>query len=488
MSYQDWSDVMTRTDRDVCVVLFLLLSSLYFATASGITCSNDGSHYALTRALAEEGRFTIESYDQYAEGNDIAVKDDILYSDRPPGTAIIASIAYRLGGWLPDPLVPLPSRHDPQNPRLLYVMLVPAWAGAATVLLFYRLLRELHLSIFSALTTSVFLGVGTTHWKYSSVLFSHTPSAVLVVLSVYLAIRLARISTPHRGLSLGLGFVTGSAIVVEYSNALLAAAVLLYVLLALDSSRRLEWLLWFIAGGLIPAGFLAFYNTVNFGSPFALSYDYAVNYPWAGQLTETFSFPLLKGLRAMLIWGRGGGWCDPTCFNQGLLLLSPILLLSPLGVGSYVRRARGEASLTLGLFIMYLLLFSTHRTFHGFTADGRYLVPFLALWCIPLALFLETMVAWTDGSAWKAGAFLVLYGSFFLSVTHVFLHIGFSYNYHLDLSQLNVMIAKPANASYLLGQVFRNAGNLPLLWLCDGLLLLIGLGLQYGRRRRSGCR
>lgn len=472
---------MTRADQITCVVLFILLSSLYFATASGITCSNDGSHYALTRALAEEARFTIDGYDQYAEGNDIALKGEKLFSDRPPGTALAASLAYKIGGLLPKPLAPLPSRHDPQNPRLLYVLLVPAWAGAGAALLLYRLLREFGVSIFSALTTSVVLGVGTTHWKYSSVLFSHAPSAFLVLLAIYLVIRLGRDSRPSRVavLALSTGFVVGCAVLVEYSNALLGVGVGLYGLLSLrSSSSRLRWAAAYLAGGLGPAGFLALYNSVNFGSPFALSYQYAVNYPWAGDLAETFSFPLHQGLRAMVFWGEGGGWCDGACFNQGLLLLSPVLVLSTLGVLPYVRRARSESLLTLGVFVIYLSLFSTHRTFHGFTADGRYLVPFLALWCIPLAFFLEKGVTCSARPVWQAGVYLVFYGALFLSARNVFLHIGLSYNYTLDLGRLDTMIVKPANVTYLFGQVFRNARNLPLLWLCDGVLLLAVIGLR----------
>lgn len=473
---------MTRTDRFVCLGIFLLLSSIYFATVSGITCSNDGSHYALTRALAEEGQFAIEGYDEYAEGNDIAVRDGKLYSDRPPGTAVVASVFYRIGNWLPAPLVPLESRHDPGNPRLLYVMLIPVWAGTGTVVLLYLLLRELNLSVFSALTTSLILALGTAHWKYSSVLFSHALSALLVLSSVYLLIRMGRTSRFRWTLPLALGFLVGYSVLVEYSNGILVAAAAVYLVLAVEPPASAGWLvraILFITGGLLPAGFLAFYNSVNFGGPFTLSYDYAINYPWAGDFQRTFSFPLGQGLQAMLIWGKGGGWCDPTCYNQGLFLLSPVLLLSLLGVRAYARRARRESILSLGLFLIYLLLFAKHRTFHGFTADGRYLVPFLALWCIPLAFSVDEVMTRVEHPAGQALAYLVLYGAFFLSMRNIFLHIGFSYNYQLDLSQLSPMIAKPGNWSYLLGRIFRNAGNLPLLWLSDGLLLTVGLGAWW---------
>jgi hypothetical protein len=475
-----------KTDRALCIALFLLLSSIYFSTVSGITCSNDGSHYALTRALAEEGRFSIESYDEYAEGNDIAVREDRLFSDRPPGTALIASAFYEIGNQLPSPLAQLPSRHNPGNPRLLYVMLVPVWAGAGTVMLLYLLLRELGTSIFTALTTSVMFGLGTTHWKYSSVLFSHAPSALLVMLSVYIAIRLGRAPKPHWTSSFALGLTVGYAVLVEYSNALLVAAVAAYSLLTPKSrstAAKLQHTALFIGGGLLPAGFLAFYNLSSFGSPFALSYDYAINYPWAGKLRETFSFPIIEGLRALLFWGEGGGWCNPTCYNQGLFLLSPVLLLSTLGIVPLLHRARRESTLMLGLFLVCLGLFAKHRTFHGFTADGRYLTPFLALWCVPLAFYVESLVAWSKRPAWQAVAYLVLYAAFYLSVRNILLHIGFSYNYEMDLGQLSPMIARPGNWAYLFGQVFRNVRNLPLLWLPEGVILVLWLGMEWAVRR-----
>ncbi|MEJ2750188.1 MAG: hypothetical protein P8183_20115, partial [Anaerolineae bacterium] len=57
----------TGNDWLVAIVLFVGLSSLYFATVSGITSSNDGSHYALTRTMAENHTFALKQFDDYAE-------------------------------------------------------------------------------------------------------------------------------------------------------------------------------------------------------------------------------------------------------------------------------------------------------------------------------------------------------------------------------------------------------------------------------------
>ena len=478
-----------RIDLGICIALFLCVSSVYFATTSGITCSNDGSHYALTCALVEKKSFEISGFSRYAEGNDIARRGDQTFSDRPPGTALITSLFYAAGRLLPPPLIPVESRHDADNPQMLYAVLTSVWAGTGTVLLLYLLLREIELPVSAALTASLMFALGTTHWKYSSVLFSHALSSFTILLSVYLTIRVTRRSRPHWTLPLAIGFALGYSVLVEYSNGIVVVVVALYLLLthrSLDLERPYLYAILFLIGGLVPASFLACYNTVNFGSPLTLSYTYAVKYRWAGEFSTTFNFPLGQGLRALLFWGEGGGWCDPTCYNQGLFLLSPVLLLSLPGLVPFFRTSRREFVLTMGLFLITLGLFSKHKTFHGFTGDGRYLVPFIGLWCIPLGYTFDRLHHSTKRPTWQAIAYLVSYGLFSLSLCNAFLHIGHSYNYHLDLGQLNPLIASPANWRYLLSHIFRNAGNLPILWSLEAGGLFVSLLAGFVATRCKG--
>ncbi len=474
-------------------MLFVGLSSLYFATVSGITSSNDGSHYALTRAMAENHTFALMPFDNYAEGNDIAIRDGAFYSDRPPGTAVLATLFYTLAQYLPAPLTPLPSRHDAENPRLLYVMLLPVLAGTGTAVLLYLFLRQQGVTMAGAVTAVIMFSLGTAQWKYSTVLFSHALSGFLVLLAIVLVTRLEtrdwRLETEQSPVSslqspnlwfryLFLGFVLGFSVLVEYSNGLLVVLVGLFVLLGVRPftlRRILVKMGPFILGGLIPAGFLATYNNVNFGSPLTLSYAYAINYPWAGNFFSTFSWPLLPGLQALLIWGEGGGWCNLTCYNQGIFLLSPIMLLALPGFWLYFRHARRPFWLTTTVFLVYLLLFAKHFTSHGFTGDGRYLVPFLSLLAIPLAYAVDWLLRPTQNPLQLAFFAFITYGLFFLSLRNMLLHIGFSYNYHLDLSQLSPVIASPQNWRYLADTIFPNQSNLPLLWLLQTAGGTIGL-------------
>jgi hypothetical protein len=469
------------------LLLFLFLTSVYYATTSGLTSSNDGSHYALTRALAENKQFAIAPFDPYAEGNDIAVRDGVFYSDRPPGTALVATLFYGLGGLLPQPLAPLPSRHDADNPRLPYVLLLPVLAGAATAVLLYWFMRQLSVSAAAALLAALMFGLGTLHWKYSTVLFSHALSGLLVVATtvatVLIIVRPDRFSNPVRSWHYGgLGFLLGLAVLVEYSNGLLVGLVGLFLLGSelVDgrsnggySLRRFLVVFGGLAlGGLLPALFLAYYNQTNFGSPLTLSYAYAINYPWAGEFGTTFTFPLGSGLQAMLWWGEGAGWCDGPCYNQGLLLLSPLLLLALPGLYWYGRSAPRAAFFTTAVFLTYLLLFARHHTFHGFTGDGRYLVPFIGLLVPALGFALDWLLR-QKGRLGLALGLLAMYALFFLSLRNILLHIGFSYNYSLQLSRLDTLIARPENWLYLTGQIFPNTANLPLLWAVLGWGVLL---------------
>jgi len=462
--------------RLIPVLLFVIVSSIYYATSAGLTSSNDGSHYALLRSMVDEGRFRIETYAHFAEGNDLAIRDDVIYSDRPPGTALMAAPFYLLGGILPRPLHDLPSRHDEGNPRLAYLLMFPALAGGAVVVILYLMLRSLDQSELVSLTDSTALAFGTIVWKYGGVLYSHAPSALLVVGSIALAIRVVRASRLKPGLGLLLGFTLGMSVLVEYSNILMVLGVLVY--LAVMLNRRLvrgrgAWIALSMLGigAAIPAAFFLFYNTVNFGGPFTTSYRYAINYPWAASFSTTFDFPLWEGLKAMLWYGIDAR--DQP--NQGLFLLMPITSIGILGVWAYARHRWREALLVIGMFLLFLLLFSKHHTFSGFTFDGRYLTPFIPLWFIPVSYALAQLFGMRE-SAGKTLLLLLVYGLMFLSLRNILAHIAFSYNYHLDPGLLERSAATPANWSYIAANIFVNWQNVPLLWGLEGSIVALSFG------------
>jgi len=478
-------------DRLLSILLFIFVSSVYFATSAGLTSSNDGSHYALLRAMVDDHRFEISNFMGFAEGNDLAIRGDRVYSDRPPGMALLGAPFYLIGRALPTPIAPIPTRHDEGNPLVVYLMILPAVAGAGAVLIGYQITRSYGLSTHASLTASLAFALASTNWKYGGVLFSHSVSALLILGGVGLALIITRAGRLRWLAALLLGLDLGLSVTVEYSNAIFVVAILAYIALSLvmyrstmcraptntpsapeAGGRSATWwlpLLGLALGLALPVGYLAWYNTANFGGPLTTSYQFAVNYPWAASFKTTFDVPLRQGLPGMVWFGVDARGEE----NQGLFLLMPVTLAALPGVWLYVRKNWREAALTVGVFLIYLLLFAKHHTFSGFTCDGRYLAPFLGLWFIPLAFVVERFSEWHDRPTAKALAALLLYGLIFLSARNMMAHIAFSYNYHLEPGLLLRRSAHPQNWAYILGAIFVNLRNAPLLWLVEG----IGLGV-----------
>lgn len=271
------------------------------------------------------------------------------------------------------------------------------------------------------------------------------------------------------------GLLAGFSVLVEYSNLFMVIVTGIYLLVSeTESTKRgaVTRLIPYLLGGSIPAVIFFYYNYVNFGSPFTLSYAHAVNYPWVSDFGSLFNFPLFHGIMALLLWGKMVLPTTTRYFNQGVFILSPVLLLAIPGAVQFFRRHRRECLFSLGLFLLYLLLFSKHFTLHGYTSDGRYLTPFLLFLALPAGFFIDRIFSFSGKPFPRSLLLFLVYGLFFLSLRNMIFHIGFSFNYGLDPCQFHRMIAVPDNWLYILDNVFPNALNLPLLWIIEGALLL----------------
>jgi hypothetical protein len=467
-------------DRKIAIALFLIVSSMYFATMVGVTSSNDGSHYALVRAIVEQRSFEISPYLDFTEHQDYALNGDLRFSDRPPGTAIAAAPLYALSWISPAPLVQPLSKHDPTNMHMLYAVLLSPLAAALAVSLFYLTLRTyFERSRFSAIIASTALALGTTMWKYGSVLYSHALGALILWTAIYLILRSWGRPLSKRAAFL-LGILLGYAALVEYTNVLVSAVMGMAWLMGNLPLRRWRDPSWrnsfasMAIGSAVPLIFLLLYNTFNFGSPFELSTFNVdiVRWPQNEGMAADFATPLLDGLKGLLIYGSE---------NQGIFLLSPITLLSLLGVWYMILYSPRQAALILGVFILMLLIFAKSTTFNAATNDGRYLTPFIGLWLVPAAFWIDTAYVGQKREIPRLLAALALFSLLFLSIRNQMVHIALSWNYDFDLTRLDRMAASPENIIYFLSTLFPNAGNLPLLWLAQGVVL--GITLLVSRRK-----
>jgi hypothetical protein len=468
---------MNEKDWRTAAALFVLISSVYFATVAGITSSNDGSHYALVRALVDQHRFEISEYLGFTENQDYALFGDRRFSDRPPGTALIAAPVYALSAFLPGPLAAIHSKHDSDNPRVIYAMLAPVAAAAATAILLYWILRaHFKLSPWATTLATLAFAFGTMTWKYGSLLYSHATSGLAVMAATALMLKWTRREAGWRD-HFGLGLILGLSVLMEYTNILFAVLAwtwwVWHTVSALPrpvsaAGQPGRAVLAAALGPLVPAAFLMWYNLVNFGSPFALSTFHAdtTRWPQNASFFTDFATPIWVGLPAMLFYGHD---------NQGLFWLAPVALVGGVGLKALWDRSRREFFLIAGGFAAMLLLFSTSTTFNPATNDGRYITPFLGLWFVAVGVGLARIETSRLLSA-------LAYGLLFLSIRNQVMHIAFSWGHDLNPAALRPWSAAPENILAVWRAVLPNVLNVPLWW---GMLGMAWLGWQLMRRRAA---
>ncbi|MEM9459584.1 MAG: hypothetical protein AAGF11_35735 [Myxococcota bacterium] len=430
-----------RSTRRITVLGLLLLALVWAWTSPGLVSSNDGSHLALARALVLRGETTLGDEVALTLWVDRARREGHNYSDRPPGTALIAAPA----AWLGAQLDPGMLKSSLESKEIIVPSAAPRYAETYTVrtqrmrvqappllgLQGTALLLSLHCAavgvfgIFGVLLllrrrgrgpaaqafAATTLGLGCLWGPYSTVLFSHVTAGTAVIwavlgLEVGLGLGLpdeADDSRPVQRLALlGAGLAAGWAASADY----LVGVLVLGVGLATVPPRR--WLVaapWLLLGALpIIAATLAYHHAA-FGSPWSLGYDHHANFEFARDRLTTFGGNPLTGLWSQ--WGLGEG--------AGVLALAPVMLLGVLGL--LIAR---ERRWLLGA-LPWILLLAAHRTPTGGAAvDHRYLLPLMPLLAVGLA---QAWSRWAEGPgrarAFAIGMMLLAILSAFLSWTHV---------------------------------------------------------------------
>lgn len=388
------------------------LATLYFVLEArqGIVSTNDGSHYALVLALANERGARIDHYvtltavqpprgaPTAADLRDVSFYHGHYFSDRPPGTAVLAVPFY----WLGQLAGTLSGRRDLDFP-LLFTMMLPPLLGAVTALATYGLGRALGAGSVAAALAMLVTSSGTLVLKYATLLYSHVPSAALVTIALaFLAGLPAAPPFARRRVVLVAGFALGYSVVVEYPNLLLLVPAFLYLLWAVTSKHlKRQDPLAFIIAWAVPVTALLLYNWLIFGRPWHTSYTYQYYFEWARDVRTTYVTPLAVGLPWLLV--------GPT----GLLVVTPLIALSLWG--SVLLIARGGAHRARALFLLAAVLIvllptAVHRTyFGGGSRDTRYLVTIVPPLVAPLAVWCEWW--WRRGVAARLfGATLLLFG------------------------------------------------------------------------------
>ena len=313
--------------RERAIVFFTLLAAYaWFFGGSGF---NQNATFDLTRALVERRQLQIDPY----AGNtaDVSFHDGHVYPNKAPGLAFVAAVPYAalyaVNGAPKDTL-------ELNLYLYLCTVLVCGVSGALIGLL---------LCDARGPAVALLAGLGTPLFAYSTMLFAHVPSALLVLIAWQ-----QRDRRP-----VAAGAAMGAATCINY---LCAPLALLFV--PWKSALR------YIAGGAPFALALGAYHYAAFGSPLRTSIA-TMNPAFVepGAILGVFHLPRLDSL-----WG--------ITFSpyRGLFFLAPVVLLALIGV---------RDRLILIAFGVLLILNASFNGWHGgYTAGPRYLlavVPLLML-------------------------------------------------------------------------------------------------------------
>jgi hypothetical protein len=384
--------------RSALLFAVLLLSYAYFYQAGGW---NQNSRFDLTRAIVEHATLRIDAY--HENTGDKARVGEHYYSDKAPGVSLLAVPAVALlDPWLRA------VRIRPESPSGVAwrswaaTVATSGVATAASGVMLFQLALGLGATPAAALFGALVLGLGSPAWCQATLFYGHATAMAWLLAALLGATALGRASSARRDaiLALGVGGAGGCAVVTEYpaapAAALLGALALFHA--ARGGPRRGgRVLLGIAAGALGPLLVLLAYNQLAFGGPLTPGYAELEGLQRTQGVQMGLTPPTPTIAREILF----GAY-------RGLLPLSPLLLLAPLGWAWMARRAatRPAALAAAAVALYYLLLaMSVHHWHGGWSVGPRHLVPALPMLCLPLAWLWDAAPVWLRAGLAGAAAY-----------------------------------------------------------------------------------
>ena len=400
------------------LLIFILLASpyLFYSMNSGITITNDGSHFALFDSLVTTGSPELQYVKQFAF-NDSAKFNEKYYSDRNPGLALSTYSLYQCVRFLEKWMKPInldpkmaPRYEDGQKSRIAIVMLVPSVCGSLLLLAIYVLVRQFGTGFYAALITALAIVFGTITFRYATVFYSHIFSMCLLTWGL---IFLFSYRKNPRVLHLCCGtFLLSAAVLAEHLLILVFLPVFVYLLATrLHSLLRMPTLVLFVCAGLIPMLILMAYNFTCFESPFSIAHFHHSTDTRNHQVGTLFEFESFVKVLSNLFFGASRaevGRQDITSlmnsspFLYFVLGVIPLLFLQKLSL-------RAEHYVLLSAFCLLVLgAASFWAPYGGWDRDYRYFLAAVPLLAPFLGHTLDFLFESTDSVVIKVSKLVTL--------------------------------------------------------------------------------
>lgn len=375
-------------------VLAMVSFSWMYAIVQG---PNEQTRAYLTAALVDDRAIALDrSIERFGTVYDLASFDGHFYSDKAPGSSLLAAPVYAVARLRASPA---PASKNPADASTEaksaseIVNLARNWLMLPFALLGFcalrGLLRRLGRSSASVDVMSVAYSMGCAVLHYSTAFYGHVLVSTLLIVSLWSMARAGvfdgdappqhpRASSVTRYLLLALaGLSAGFAGLTEYQATLVAVLFLLPVLSLRE--RRVPATLAFLAGAVPCALLLLAYNKAAFGSPFSLSYQHLVGASLQslhGSGLAGATWPTRESVVGLLFSA-----------HRGIITTSPWTAFGLAGLFMMSRDSSRSLRVTLTVCTAYLFLaVASSSVWHGGWAFGpRLLIPAMPLLAIAAA-------------------------------------------------------------------------------------------------------
>ena len=363
------------------MMLVFLLVMMAYGYFSSLADWNTNSRMSLVKAVVEEKRFEIDSY-QNLYGlitQDKAKFGGHFYSDKAIGSSLLGIVFYgplyffsNFAGSVME------LRVFKELITFLAISLICAFLAP----LMYSFAKQISNRPRFALLITAVICLGTPFYKYSTVYYGHSLVGLFLFVAFFIWFHIKAEENISLVKTLISGYFLGYAIITEYPVALIVFGIGLYILYVLWKKQRLfDWKVsgCLVLGVALPILLAMGYNVAVFGGPLKTGYGF--------EAMSIFAEGQSGGL-------MGIGWPSlHTLFymtfhtTMGIFWQCPVLLFAFVGWFRMWQgiRYRAEAALSFGVVAVYFLLMSGYYLWWGGGAfTPRSLIPVYPFFVIPL--------------------------------------------------------------------------------------------------------
>ena len=328
--------------------------------------AQQASRYVLTAAVVEEHTFALDEYVDVL-GIDRAVFEGHTYSDKAPGQPLLAVPFYALYRWVGgEPGTVL--RVEGSLGLWWLTFWFAALPAAGLAILMYRAARRIAPE--GALPAALGMALATMLLPFSTLLFGHVLAALLALAAFMLVSK--ELSAWRVALA---GALVGLAVTVEYTMAILALVLGVYILWRVRNRIG-----WYLLGGVPFAAALAVYNWAVFGNPTVFSYQLSA-------FSEVADAP--RRIGSIFSGFDPARLVEVFLAPRGFLVATPLVILGLGGLIFMIRRrdTRIDGVFTSVLFLAFLALpVMWANPWGGDSPGARYMLPALPFLAVPLAM------------------------------------------------------------------------------------------------------